>query len=97
MHFRRAREKEWSANEPLGPKLKIRMDGTTHLIHPKKTMRYLGYYLDPKLAFREHIRHYTAKASSTVQAMKMLGNSIRGLSPKDKRRLYIANVIPVMA
>ena len=97
MHFRRAKEKEWTPSQPLGPNLKVRVEGTTHIIKPKASMRYLGFYLDPKLTFREHIRFYATKAASTVQALRMLGNSARGLSPTDKRRLYISNVVPVMA
>ncbi len=97
MHFRRAKAAKWSEQEPLGPKLKLKVDGRRHLLVPKQSMRYLGFFLDPKLTFREHIRFYAAKASSTVSAMRMLGNSNRGFSPVDKRRLYISNVLPVLA
>lgn len=96
MHFRRAREASWSEREPLGPKLRLTVEGKTHTVVPARSMRYLGFYLDPKLSFREHVRFYTTRASSTIASLRMLGNSCRGLSPKDKRRLYISNVLPVL-
>lgn len=65
-------------------------------MQPQTELRYLGFYLDPKLSWKEHIRFYTTKASSTVNAIRMLGNSNRGLSPKIKRTLYISNVLPVL-
>lgn len=96
MHFRRAKDKVWSQEEPLGPKLTLNVDGHAYTVVPQEKMRYLGFFLDPKLSFREHIRFYSTKSSSTVQALRMLGNSVRGLTPKDKRRLYISNVLPIL-
>lgn len=101
MHFTRRQRggnntAGWSDAHPLGPPLKVRMNGTSLLVRPAATMRYLGFYLDPKLTFTEHVRFYSTKACSTVTAMRMLGNSVRGLSPFDRRRLYISNVLPVI-
>ncbi|GJF00388.1 hypothetical protein PsYK624_166750 [Phanerochaete sordida] len=95
MHFRRART-DWSPVHPLGPPVSVSTGGRIVVVEPRNAMRYLGFYLDPALTFREHVRHYAAKACSTVTALRMLGNSVRGLSPRDKRRLYISNVLPVM-
>jgi hypothetical protein len=67
------------------------------LITPTVTAHYLGIYLDTTLSFRAHQKFYFIKAESTLSTLRMLGNSIRGLSPKDKRRLYIANILPVMS
>ncbi|GJE97286.1 hypothetical protein PsYK624_135020 [Phanerochaete sordida] len=98
MHFRNGRKpwRERVGDDPLGPPVKVYSPGGETLIWPRKVVRYLGFFLDPKLSFREHIRHYTVKACSTVNSLRMLGNSVRGLSPQDKRRLYISNVVPVM-
>ena len=59
-------------------------------------MRYLGFFLDPSLSFREHIRIYSTKACSTTGALRMLGNSARGVDPTSKRKLYLSNVLPVL-
>ena len=99
MHFRQRRKKDtgWSTTEPLGPSLHIKGEqGEKLVIKAKTSMRYLGFYFDPKLSFREHIRFYTTKGMSVVATLSALGNSVRGLSPQDKRRIYISNVIPLM-
>ena len=99
MHFIRKQNKgtnKWTQSEPLGPSIHLMDNGNKITIAPKNVMRYLRFYLDPKLTFREHIRYYATKAASTVNTLRILSNSSRGLSPVDKRRLYIANVIPVM-
>ncbi|CAA7271382.1 unnamed protein product [Cyclocybe aegerita] len=57
-------------------------------LKPKTYWRYLGFYFDHGLTFQEHVRYYATKAFTTVQAMRMLGNSTRGLSPKQRRLLY---------
>jgi len=50
--------------------------------------QYLGFFFDKKLSFHQHIHYYANKALSTIKDMKMLGNSIRGLSPMHKQLLY---------
>src|SRR5262249_30079906 len=57
--------------------------------------RYLGFYFDGGLNFREHVRYYSTKALTTVKAMTMLGNSTHGLLPKHKCLLYRSCVVPV--
>jgi hypothetical protein len=64
-------------------------------LRPKTFWRYLGFWFDRKLTFPEHVRFYTTKALTTVMAMRMLGNSTRGLSPRNKRILYRACVLPI--
>ncbi|KXN92955.1 hypothetical protein AN958_08929 [Leucoagaricus sp. SymC.cos] len=62
---------------------------------PKTFWRYLGFYFDRQLTFQEHIRYYSTKAISTVRAMGMLGNSLQGLTPKQKCLLYRLCVVPI--
>ncbi|KAJ2926390.1 hypothetical protein H1R20_g10713, partial [Candolleomyces eurysporus] len=64
-------------------------------LKPKTYWRYLGFYFDRKLTFQEHVRYYTTKALTTVMAMRMLSNSTRGLSPRNKRILYRACMVPI--
>ncbi|CAA7269042.1 unnamed protein product [Cyclocybe aegerita] len=64
-------------------------------LKPKTYWRYLGFYFDRGLTFHEHVRYYTTKAFTTVQAMRMLRNSTRGLSPKQRRLLYRSCVVPI--
>jgi hypothetical protein len=97
IHFTRRRKYKQDLPGPTVwlPPERSSNDGT--LVTPVTTARYLGIYLDTTLSFRAHQKFYFTKAESTLSTLRMLGNSIRGLSPKDKRRLYIANVLPVMS
>ena len=62
---------------------------------PKPFWQYLGFYFDRKLTFHEHVRYYSTKARTTVSAMRMLGNSMRGLSPFHRRLMYRTVVVPI--
>jgi hypothetical protein len=89
-HFTRA-HKGWDQSLDLGF---APFTGNTPL-KPKKFWRYLGFFFDRRLTFQEHFRFYTTKSLTTVMAMRMLGNSARGLTPKNKRILYRACVMPI--
>jgi hypothetical protein len=65
-------------------------------LRPKAVWRYLGFFFDCKLQFKEHARFYTTRAFTTVRSMGMLGNSVRGLTPPQKRLLYCTCIVPVM-
>ncbi|KXN81508.1 hypothetical protein AN958_04500 [Leucoagaricus sp. SymC.cos] len=64
-------------------------------LHPKTFWRYLGFYFDHQLTFHEHVQYYSTKAISTICAMEMLGNSLRGLSSKQKHLLYRFCIVPI--
>ncbi|KDR64812.1 hypothetical protein GALMADRAFT_149278 [Galerina marginata CBS 339.88] len=53
------------------------------------------FFFDRKLTFHEHVRFYSTKAFSSVQAMRMLGSSTKGLEPHSKRLLYRSCVVPI--
>ncbi|KXN85623.1 hypothetical protein AN958_10832 [Leucoagaricus sp. SymC.cos] len=63
------------------------------LLCPKTFWRYLGFYFDQQLNFREHVQYYSTKAISIVHAMGMLGNSLRSLSPNQKYLVYRSCVV----
>jgi hypothetical protein len=64
-------------------------------LQPKKIWRYLGVFFDRMLSFTAHVKFYATKSISTVRCMRILGNSNRGLTPKQKRTLYMSCVLPV--
>ncbi|KAL7283508.1 hypothetical protein ACG7TL_002941 [Trametes sanguinea] len=66
------------------------------VIQPSQIWRYLGFRLDPRLSFRAHVDFFAERALTTVHAMLMLGNSVRGLTPMQKRTLYISCVLPLL-
>jgi len=65
------------------------------VISSKPIWRYLGFYFDHRLNFNYHTHFYATKCLSTLSAMKMLGNSSRGLLPIQKRLLYRTCILPI--
>jgi len=76
------------------PKLNLSAIGAPTL-KPKTYWRYLGFYFDRHLSFKEHVWYYSTKALSTVKVMEMLGNSTRGLLPLQKCLLYCSCIVPI--
>ncbi|KAF8630230.1 hypothetical protein AX17_005467 [Amanita inopinata Kibby_2008] len=65
-------------------------------IQPKAVVRYLGFYFNNKLMFQFHVKYYTNKAFSSVLSFRLLGNSMRGLSPSVRALVYKAIALPIM-
>ncbi|KAF8624526.1 hypothetical protein AX15_005837 [Amanita polypyramis BW_CC] len=66
------------------------------IIKPQSSWRYLGFRFDPELKFHNHVDLWTTKASTSLRACQMLGNTQRGLRPKDKRLIYLTTCIPIL-
>ncbi|KAF8315541.1 uncharacterized protein EI90DRAFT_2946268, partial [Cantharellus anzutake] len=98
MHFTKSRI---GRNAGPGPAITIpaNEEGTTRTvvsnINPSNLMRYLGIWFDPQLKFTEHVKKTTAKAASAAHALRMLGNSERGLHQTHLRQMYIGAVLPI--
>jgi len=76
------------AHRPFNPPtLDLSPLGSSSLFF-KETWKYLSFIFDYKLTFRNHIDFYFNKAISTIKCMKLLGNSMRGINPIQKRQLY---------
>ncbi|KAJ3527026.1 hypothetical protein NM688_g8183 [Phlebia brevispora] len=98
IHFRRGRT-PWDADLPLGPTITLydpQLQRSHIKVVPQPKVRYLGFYLDRSLTFKDHIKYFANKAARTIDVLRSLGNSVRGLTPVDKRRLYLSNVVPLM-
>ena len=65
------------------------------ILRPKDLWRYLGFIFDCKLFFHKHIDYYANKALSMVKCMKLLGNSLRDISPLQKHLLYRCCTLPI--
>ena len=59
-------------------------------------IRYLGIYIDQRLTWATHTKHVANKARSTVLALGVLGNSIRGLDFANWRKVFHAIIIPIL-
>ncbi|PIL30327.1 hypothetical protein GSI_07511 [Ganoderma sinense ZZ0214-1] len=67
-----------------------------HPLQPSTMIKHLGFLLDKKLSFREHIKHYASKGNVTALAYRMLGTSIRGLTAFQRRKLFISCIRPIL-
>jgi ribonuclease HI len=71
-------------------------DGQPLLVFPAKVVRWLGFYLDHKLCFKDHIQRMANAAMSVVKMLNILGNSIGGASMLNRRLAYKSVVLPVL-
>ncbi|CCO28762.1 RNA-directed DNA polymerase from mobile element jockey [Rhizoctonia solani AG-1 IB] len=78
------------------PSLTISSNGTDTTIHPQECIRWLGFYLDRKLTFKEHIANMAVKARAALGGLRMLANSRSGLSIRHARILYKACITPIL-
>ncbi|KAF8625109.1 hypothetical protein AX15_005545 [Amanita polypyramis BW_CC] len=81
-----------------GPLPSINLGSPTQplIIKPQTSWRYLGFRFDPELNFKSHIDLWTTKASTSLRACQMLGNTQCGLRPKDKWLIYLTTCIPIL-
>ena len=82
------------AYNPPNPPINLMLVGGP-ILHPKPIWRYLGFFFDRKLNFHHYVHFYVTKCLSTLNTMKMLGNSSRGLLPTQKHFLYRTYIIPI--
>ncbi|KAF8703925.1 hypothetical protein AX14_014100 [Amanita brunnescens Koide BX004] len=78
------------------PPLTFRWNDSEFVIKPAEVWRYLGFFFTPSLDWTHHIQFYTNKAFSSVRACAMLGNSIRGIGPKQRSLAYQGCALPIL-
>ena len=61
------------------------------------SVRYLGIFIHYKLSWDLHVRTMANRARSTIRALHMLGNSIRGLDLVNWQKVFQAIVLPVLS
>ncbi|KAF8652841.1 hypothetical protein AX14_008332 [Amanita brunnescens Koide BX004] len=79
------------------PPLNFEWNRMDFSIKPAQVRRYLGFFFTLTLDWSHHIQYYTNKAFSSVRACGMLGNSIRGIGPKQRSLAYQACVLPILS
>ena len=81
MHFYNTRK------EITDPYVNIVLPNGT-LIKPSSVQRWLGFWLNRKLTWKDHIWTRTTSAIKVFMALSRLGNTERGLSQSALRQLY---------
>ena len=70
--------------------------GGNTVLQPTDSYRWLGIFWDPKLRFESHVRRMMERGHSSVTALHMLGNSVRGLRPTHLRTLHMACTMSIL-
>jgi len=78
------------------PHLEAMVNGKLVKVVPSKAMRWLGIFFDCKLSFNEHVKIMSARASSVINDLRVLANTIRGLSQYNLRTLFKTCVLTIM-
>ncbi|KAF8670802.1 hypothetical protein AX14_005792 [Amanita brunnescens Koide BX004] len=78
------------------PSLTFEWNGRIHEIKPCKVWRYLGFFFTPSLDWSYHVQYYANKGFSSIRACGMLGNSLRGIGPKQRSLAYQSCVLPIL-
>jgi hypothetical protein len=78
------------------PALSTTLHGKHITITPPSSIRWLWFHLDRRLTFIHHISLLAKKGLATVHGLKVLGNTIEGISPSNLRLLYKTVVVPAI-
>ena len=66
------------------------------ILSPKNSWKYLGFIFNRKLTFHHHVNFYSNRALSLVKCMKLLGNSLRSITPLQEHLLYRYCILPII-
>ena len=90
MHF------SWQHGDTSSPSITTTLYGKGITITPPSSIRWLGFHLDRKLSFRHHVNLLAKKGHAIVCGLKVLGNTIEGISPSNLQLLYKTVVVPAI-
>jgi hypothetical protein len=68
----------------------------TYAVRTASVVRYLGVFLHKHHDWTHHAKVVANRARSTVRALSILGNSIRGINFASWRKIFHATIIPVL-
>ena len=94
------RRLQTTSNPPPGKKTSlaqgnpITLNNTT--VRPCQQARYLGVLLDPQLTFRAHFAQALARGQRSVDGLRRLTNTKKGVPAHLGRKLYKTVIIPRM-
>ena len=65
-------------------------------VHRSDIVRYLGIYIHHKFQWKHHVTIMANHARSTIRALSILGNSVRGLDFANWRRVFHSLILPIL-
>jgi hypothetical protein len=93
LFFRKRMEK---VDPPANIRLPTSADNITYQVPATITLRYLGFFFDARLSWTHHVDVVCNRARASLKALKLLGNSVRGLDQAKWRLAYNAICLPVL-
>ena len=69
---------------------------STYEVFPSDCVRYLGFFIQRRLNWKTHVTIMCNRAKASANALKLLGNTIRGLSMANWRLVLNAVCLPVL-
>ena len=78
------------------PSLVTQLYGEKITIPAPTSIHWLGFHLDHKLSFTHHVNTLSMKGNAIVSGLRVLGNTISGISPSNLRLLYKTVIIPAI-
>ena len=93
-------QKPWSRKQSETPTwilLREPSHSTYYLVRPTENIRYLGFFFNKRLNWDHHVTIMCNQAHTSARAMKLLGNTIRGLSMANWRLVLNAVCLPVLS
>lgn len=60
------------------------------VLTPQAELRWLGYWLDPKLSFNAHLRKVRETGQKTIAQLRRLNKAFSGLGPREAKHLITA-------
>jgi len=70
---------------------------SSYTVERSSLIRYLGIFMHEHFDWTHHVTIMANRARSTVRALSILGNSVRGLDYANWRRIFHSLILPVLA
>jgi hypothetical protein len=93
-------QKPYERNPVQAPTRLVLADPTIssyYVVRPVENLRYLGFFINRRLKWEPHVRIMCNRARTSIKALQVLGNTIRGLSMANWRLVLNAVCLPVLA
>jgi len=69
---------------------------SSYTVERSTIIRYLGIFIHHRFDWTHHVTIMANRARSTIRALSILGNSVRGLDYANWRRIFHALILPVL-
>ena len=93
-------QKPWSRKQLETPSRILLRDpshSTYYVVRPTENIQYLGFFFNKRLKWDHHVNIMCNRARASAQAMKLLGNTIRGLSMANWGLVLNTVCLPVLS